>query len=95
VERFDRIARRFEETKPKKTLRHPFASLDFALRDPSTWQTELVVKEYSTAVTDWMKEIYSIKSVDGKRERRGVKQTKADRRDVQRRSGRRIESWDR
>jgi CRISPR type IV-associated protein Csf2 len=35
----------------------------------SNGQTELVVKEYSTAVTDWMKEIFGMKSAEGKKER--------------------------
>jgi CRISPR type IV-associated protein Csf1 len=38
LERFDLLAKRFEITKPKWPLRHPFTNLDFNLRDPAAWE---------------------------------------------------------
>jgi CRISPR type IV-associated protein Csf1 len=37
LEHFQQIARRFEESKPQQKFRHPFTSLDSALRDPNAW----------------------------------------------------------
>ncbi len=38
VKRFAAIAERFEATKPKQPLRHPFTSLDFELRNVNAWR---------------------------------------------------------
>ena len=46
LERFKRIAERFEASKPTQKLRHPFTSLDFELRDLNAWHIRHDVKPY-------------------------------------------------
>jgi CRISPR type IV-associated protein Csf1 len=46
LEHFKRIAARFEASKPSQTLRHPFTSLDFELRNLNAWQFRPDVKGY-------------------------------------------------
>jgi CRISPR type IV-associated protein Csf1 len=38
LQSFKQIVQEFEASNPQKKLRHPFTSLDFALRDPNAWR---------------------------------------------------------
>lgn len=46
LERFTQLSKRFEDSKPKWPLRHPFTHLDFDLRDPAAWEIRQDVQKY-------------------------------------------------